>query len=56
MEPMEKREATVEKILIVDDDRAIGELVSDALADEGYETILYRTALPPRKRCGRTRM
>ena len=42
MEPMEKREATVEKILIVDDDRAIGELVSDALADEGYETILCR--------------
>ena len=42
MDPMEKREATVEKILIVDDDRAIGELVSDALADEGYETILCR--------------
>lgn len=28
------------KILIVDDDRAIAELVSDALEDEGFSTVL----------------
>jgi len=33
---------SAEKILIVDDDRAIGELMADALGDEGYRTVVCR--------------
>lgn len=35
-----KRSGTMEKILIVDDDKEIALLISDALADEGYECLL----------------
>lgn len=37
-------------ILIIDDDRAIAELVSDALADEGYSTVVCRNAEQAQKK------
>ena len=35
------------RILIVDDEISIAELISDALEDEGYETVIKTAGSPP---------